>query len=126
MERKVDEEKIRLMKYNSKAELAGRLLFAYNTIRRLEEKLSDKNATCTWTEDGDSNYEAQCNNKLFCFNDGSLEENGFKFCPYCGKPMIAERYKKKGTTCTKPEGYEECHAYDNGECVNGFNCNPNR
>lgn len=45
--------------------------------------------TCIWEEvDEGSYYEAGCNQKGFSFNDGTAKENGFKFCPFCGKPLI--------------------------------------
>lgn len=42
---------------------------------------------CIWTYiDIDDFYETSCgNDKGFCFNDGGIKENKFRFCPYCGK-----------------------------------------
>ena len=42
--------------------------------------------TCTWTENEDGVYETNCGN-LFMFNDGTPSENGFEFCPYCGREL---------------------------------------
>lgn len=41
---------------------------------------------CTWKmEDVNGDvYDTDCGN-CFQFNDGSPEENKFKFCPYCGR-----------------------------------------
>lgn len=48
---------------------------------------------CLWRYDGlfeDDYYHASCDRhhqKLFCFNEGGPIENGFTFCPYCGRPI---------------------------------------
>ena len=42
--------------------------------------------TCTWIENEDGVYETNCGN-LFAFNDGPPSENGFEFCPYCGREL---------------------------------------
>jgi len=42
--------------------------------------------TCTWTQNEDGVYETNCGN-LFAFNDGTPSENGFEFCPYCGREL---------------------------------------
>jgi hypothetical protein len=52
---------------------------------------------CTWTEDCDY-WEATCGG-AFTFNDGGPTDNGFKFCPYCGKPLVA-------VPCTEPADIE--------------------
>jgi hypothetical protein len=42
-----------------------------------------------WTQTDDeesNNWESACGD-IFYFEDGSPEENGMKFCPYCGKPL---------------------------------------
>jgi rRNA maturation endonuclease Nob1 len=50
--------------------------------------MTDK-TICFWTQQGgdggtyDDTWEASCDN-LFVFNDGTPEQNDFKFCPYCG------------------------------------------
>lgn len=46
--------------------------------------------TCTWAIDdvgGESMFETSCRNS-FEFNDGGPLANGFKFCGYCGKPIV--------------------------------------
>jgi len=47
---------------------------------------------CFWEEvdDGDC-YESSCNKKGFQFNDGNPQDNGFEFCPYCGKKLIVKK-----------------------------------
>ena len=45
--------------------------------------------TCIWTEDC-SDWQPSCDPaQAFQFNDEGPEENGFRHCPYCGKPMVA-------------------------------------
>lgn len=39
---------------------------------------------CLWQQDEDGNYDTECGNR-FVFIYGTPEDNGFKFCPYCGK-----------------------------------------
>ena len=46
--------------------------------------------TCTWTQnddEDDSYWAAACCDRLFVFNDGTPSENGFAFCPYCGREL---------------------------------------
>jgi len=47
--------------------------------------MTDK-TKCEWDRDNDGCYESTCEN-AFEFNDGTFEENGFKFCPYCGREI---------------------------------------
>jgi len=45
---------------------------------------------CTWTQnddEDDSYWAAACCDHLFVFNDGGPVENGFAFCPYCGREL---------------------------------------
>lgn len=41
--------------------------------------------TCRWANEN-SPYDTECGN-LFEFIDGTPSENGFKFCPFCGKEI---------------------------------------
>ena len=46
--------------------------------------------SCTWTQnddEDDSYWAAACCDHLFMFNDGTPSENGFAFCPYCGREL---------------------------------------
>ena len=45
-------------------------------------------STCLWVPDKDGIWTSECNHKFFFDTDGP-HENGFKFCPYCGKPLEA-------------------------------------
>ena len=45
---------------------------------------------CTWTrndDEDDSYWAAACCDRLFVFNDGGPVENGFRYCPYCGREL---------------------------------------
>ena len=49
------------------------------------------NAECQWTEEedyGGGPWETSCGH-LFEFTDAGPDENGFKFCCWCGKPLDA-------------------------------------
>jgi hypothetical protein len=48
--------------------------------------------TCTWTQDSCSCYKAECNGKSFVFNEDSALDNGFRFCPFCGKVLLDDKY----------------------------------
>lgn len=51
--------------------------------------LSKINKTCKWVYDFKSDYyETECKNVFHFVNDG-INENEFKFCPYCGKSVGA-------------------------------------
>lgn len=58
---------------------------------------------CVWTIDdwgGDSQWQTECG-KAFEFEDGGPLSNGFKFCGYCGMPLVEEytselRQKQRG------------------------------
>jgi hypothetical protein len=42
---------------------------------------------CTWKSDDDGNYDTGCKNR-FVFMDAGPVENGFEFCPYCGRILL--------------------------------------
>ena len=48
--------------------------------------------TCTWTPDEDGVWwscdDMDTCEHAFVFNDGGPIENHFKFCPYCGNPLV--------------------------------------
>lgn len=44
--------------------------------------------TCTWKLDEEYQmYETGCGNAFECI-EGDIEENNFKFCPYCGGKIV--------------------------------------
>lgn len=48
---------------------------------------SPRPASCTWRLDEDGLWQTDCKN-AFLFNDDGPKANGFKVCPYCGKPLL--------------------------------------
>ena len=54
---------------------------------QLQAEYSDiTKQTCKWEQNADGVWETECD-EMFIFNDGNPEENGFKYCPYCGIPI---------------------------------------
>lgn len=52
--------------------------------------------TCQWAEDADgSAWETSCR-KRFLLNDGGPADNGLKFCPFCGKPLVEVTAEEEG------------------------------
>ena len=50
--------------------------------------MSEQVRVCEWSGDPySSTWETECDN-AFVFNDEGPEENGFRFCPYCGGKMV--------------------------------------
>lgn len=41
---------------------------------------------CQWSAEEEGVYSTACDNAFF-FDTGDIGENGFKFCPYCGRPI---------------------------------------
>ena len=47
--------------------------------------------SCAWEADEDGIWHAACDHasqNLYCFNDEGPKGNGFKFCPFCGRPLV--------------------------------------
>ena len=42
--------------------------------------------SCTWKSLNNGTYETSCNH-MFQINDGSPDDNGFKYCPFCGEML---------------------------------------
>jgi hypothetical protein len=49
------------------------------------------NEYCAWSEDEDGVWLTSCK-EMHMFFDGIPIENGYKFCPYCGKELTETRY----------------------------------
>ena len=49
---------------------------------------------CDWIEDYEGNWTATCTDEIFVFTTDGVEENGFKFCPYCGKKISIHKAKE--------------------------------
>ena len=52
--------------------------------------------TCTWSQDdeGSDTWWSGCRHG-FTFTDGGPVQNRFKFCCYCGKPLIEDQWKEE-------------------------------
>ena len=50
------------------------------------QALESEATPCAWTEDDEGNWETACDN-LHVFFDGGPVENGYKWCPYCGREI---------------------------------------
>ena len=59
------------------------------TTRSEKNVKSKKSPFCTWHEDGDGGPWSTMCGKYFSFTDGDPQDNGAKFCLYCGKPLLA-------------------------------------
>lgn len=60
--------------------------------------------SCLWsrnTDDDNCMYETTCGN-AFMFNDGTPKDNGFRYCCYCGNPMLVNHF-----TDEDPDGVTE-------------------
>jgi hypothetical protein len=57
-------------------------------------RLADgKTEPCTWTEDFDGTWDAECGEKwVFC--EGGPKVNGVRGCFYCGKRIREKKYKE--------------------------------
>jgi hypothetical protein len=47
---------------------------------------------CKWVEDGDGNWNTQCE-QVFVVIDGKPDDNGMKFCSYCGEELVQVDYE---------------------------------
>ena len=47
---------------------------------------------CKWVEDEDGDWETECGH-IFIVCYGKPEENGFRFCPYCGEEILEVEYE---------------------------------
>jgi len=54
--------------------------------------MSKESGICAWQADEDGNLYTDCG-EIFCIEEGTPVENGFKFCIYCGKPMAYCSYR---------------------------------
>lgn len=54
----------------------------------LVDRAKKEAATCAWLLDEEYQmYETGCGNAFECI-EGDIEENNFKFCPYCGGKIV--------------------------------------
>lgn len=78
-----------------------------------EPRLQATDEHCLWTEDEDGIWSA-CAHNMFNFEEGSPADNGFIFCPYCGKKLAQESYHDR----EPPEPDGEC--YRGGEAASAL------
>lgn len=64
---------------------SGGTSLTLDEIRKLSEFLPREK--CHWTPPDDQDLiETECG-ESFTFNDGGIEENHFKYCPFCGREV---------------------------------------
>jgi hypothetical protein len=64
-------------------------------LARLQAIEKAAQEVCTWTQPNDedsNNWESSCGD-MFFFDEGTPEENGIKFCPFCGHPITQKLYE---------------------------------
>lgn len=49
---------------------------------------------CAWVEDSDGSWHTQCDN-YFIVTEGKPDENGMKFCCYCGGEIAQMDYSEQ-------------------------------
>jgi len=60
-------------------------------------KKSDCSA-CDWRQEDDGQWGTDCS-ETFAFREGGPKENGYEWCPYCGKKLEATPYINDERTC---------------------------
>jgi hypothetical protein len=58
----------------------------FEDIELILKPKRDPPAECIWTEDEDGNWHTLCC-RMYTISEGTPEENGMKYCPFCGKPL---------------------------------------
>jgi len=58
-------------------------LFSAENILREAREQDLESTQCTWTSDNEGSYYTACG-QYFSINEGTPEENGMRFCHYCG------------------------------------------
>lgn len=66
--------------------ISGQAVLAYKLADALIDAREEKQLGCTWTQDTDGIWKTSCGQAQE-FTTGTREENGYKFCPYCGKEI---------------------------------------
>lgn len=70
----------------------GLITQALCTERRLALISQVSSLPCTWTPDEDGIYWTSCDHGFVLGHDGPLAECAFRFCCYCGKPLVERPY----------------------------------
>jgi len=77
-------------------------------IKSGEIVIKEKQEYCVWHEDGDydygngKSYKTDCGEE-FTTIDGMAKQNGIKYCNYCGRERVSEKYYKS-LVMTKKKG----------------------
>lgn len=50
---------------------------------------------CVWSENAEGWWETTCQNE-FSLTNGTPEDNGMNFCPYCGHELQEQVYVREG------------------------------
>lgn len=56
----------------------------HTTVRAFIECPECMSKRCMWTLEEDGFFETDCG-QTFIFEEGGVEDNGFNWCPYCGR-----------------------------------------
>lgn len=51
-------------------------------------------SVCEWWEDSDGVWWTGCD-ESFVVNEGGPAYNGFRYCPYCGRPLEERPYQEE-------------------------------
>lgn len=64
------------------------MIYVNNAIQTIQEFQSKSEEACEWTlfDEETNAYNTTCGG-AFWLNDGSPKDNGFKYCPYCGRKI---------------------------------------
>jgi len=57
-----------------------------------DELLTSAQEICTWVEDENGDWHTDCTN-MFAITEGSPMDNDFKYCLYCGRPIVAAEFR---------------------------------
>ena len=83
----VDSELLSMLEDVANREIPCQVAYA-DIQKRLAAVHADIGEMCEWRENEDGMWETACEN-TFVFEEDGPEENGQKFCCYCGKPLKA-------------------------------------
>ncbi len=53
--------------------------------------LTNKPKICKWTDNYDSVWTSDCNEACDLLGESGPDHEGWRFCPFCGKPLQAVR-----------------------------------
>jgi hypothetical protein len=67
----------------------------------------DARDACTWSQEDEcsGSWNTSCGH-MFRLDEGSPEDNGMKFCCYCGETLTSERWVDEDAAITGAPGHE--------------------